>query len=61
MTGSAFPIAYRARYVVFRVAPQDTYALANCAKQKGVRDLIGAEAGGFMLGWFLGAKTEPKK
>ena len=61
MTGSAFPIAYRARDVVLRLAPQDTYNYRKLREQKGVRDRIRGEAGGFMLGMVLGAKTLPKK
>ena len=46
MTGSAFPIAYRARDVVYRLAPQDTYNYTKLREQKGVARRIGAEAGG---------------
>ena len=51
----------RARNVVFRVAPQDTYEVLNCAREQVVAHFTGAEAGGFMLGVVLGAKTLPKK
>ena len=46
MTGSAFPIAYRARDVVYRLAPQDTYNYRKLREQKGVPERIPAEAGG---------------
>ena len=35
MTGSAFPIAYRARDVVFRLAPQDTYNYRKLREGQG--------------------------
>ena len=37
MTGSAYPIAYRARDVVYRLAPQDTYNYRKLREQKGAR------------------------
>ena len=61
MTGSAFPIAYRARDVVYRLAPQDTYNYRKLREQKGVPRCIGAEAGGFMLRVVFGSQDGTKQ
>ena len=51
----------RARNVVFRVAPQDTYEVLNCAREQVVAHFTGAKAGGFMLEVVLRAKTRPRR